>query len=299
MHTLEKAKANPVETTRLSWALGAEVHGVDLSKPLSQDAIEGVRQALNENLVLVFRNQTLTPKQHVEATRQFGQLMISPGLSRWVDPEYPEVFVVTNKRNKDGSLSETRHTARKWHSDQSFMKVPSLGSLLYCVEKPKLGGDTMFANMYLAYDELSETMKKMLDGLQATHNYFFYSAFKDGTRAPFTEEELAKVPPVSHPVIRTHPETKKKLIFTNESITECINGLTESESKAILSCLFDQVKNPRYVYRHHWQVGDVVFWDNRATQHMAPADYDIENMDAPENHRLMRRTTIKGTEAPY
>ena len=298
MNTPAKQSTNPVRIERLSWTLGAEILDVDLSKPLAPEVVDGINQALNDNLIVLFRNQTLTPAEHVAASKQFGDLMVTPGLDRWVDKDYPEIFVVTNKRNKDGTLSETRHTARKWHSDQSFMKEPSKGSLLYCLEKPKLGGDTIFANMYLAYDALSDTFKKMLDGLEAVHDYAQYSAFKDGTRAAFTEDEFNKVPAVTHPVIRTHPETKKKLIYVNETLVANIKGMTEAESKPILEFLYDHLKNPNFTYRHKWQVGDVLFWDNRATQHLAPADYDTEQMDAEENHRLMRRTTIAGTE-PY
>ncbi|MBZ0324739.1 MAG: TauD/TfdA family dioxygenase [Alphaproteobacteria bacterium] len=290
--------ASTIQTRRLSYALGGEIVDFKLDADMSDETVAELRQALLDHLVIVFRGQDLSPADQVMVSRRFGDCMVTPGLDRWVDPEYPELFIVTNKRNPDGTPSETRHTARKWHSDQSFMAVPSLGSLLYCVEKPKIGGDTMFANMYMAYDALSDTMKKTLEGLRAIHDYFYYSAFKDGTRAPFTADELAKVPPVSHPVVRTHPETGRKLIYVNESLTSRFDGMTEEESRPLLEFLFRHLSQPAFTYRHNWQVGDLVFWDNRATQHMAPPDYDIEHMDAAENHRYMRRTTIAGTK-PY
>jgi len=290
--------SSSLEVRRMSYALGAEVVDFKLDPEMSDETVAELRQALLDNLVLVFRGQDLSPADHIAVSRRFGDCMVTPGLDRWVDPEYPELFIVTNKRSADGTLSETRHTARKWHSDQSFMAEPSMGSLLYCVEKPKVGGDTMFANMYMAYDSLSDTMKKTLEGLRAIHDYDYYSAFKDGTRAEFTTDEIAKVPAVSHPVIRTHPETGRKLLYVNDSLTPRFDGMTDEESRPLLEFLFRHLSQPAFTFRHKWEVGDLVFWDNRPTQHIAPPDYDIENMDAPENHRYMRRTTIAG-DKPY
>lgn len=298
MNAPARILSNSIQTRRLSHALGAEIMEVKLTPDISDETVAAIRAALAEHQFLLFRDQDLSPGDQVAVSRRFGECMVTPGLDRWVDPKYPELFTVTNKRNPDGSLSETRHTARKWHTDQSFMAKPSLGSLLYCEQKPEIGGDTMFANMFMAYDTLSDKMKEVLGGLKAVHDYFYYSAFNDGTRAPFTEEERKKVPAVVHPVVRTHPENGRKLIYVNESLTSHFDGMTAEESKPLLEYLFRHLSQPAFTYRHQWRVKDMIFWDNRSTQHMAPADYDTNNMDAPENHRFMRRTTIAG-DAPY
>jgi taurine dioxygenase len=282
-----------MKITRLGGAAGAEVTGLDLSKPIDDATFARILDAFDQNLVLVFRDQTLTPRQQMDFSRRIGP-PVAHVLEGFRLPDTPEVFVVSNKKEGDKPKGAI-YAGQYWHTDLSYVEQPALGSMLHALEVPRVGGDTMFANMYLAYDTLSEPMKGLLGGLTAVHDYAlaYETVFsKLPGRPPMTDEERKKVPPVTHPVIRTHPRTKKPALYVNPGFTRRIVELSEGESQAVLDYLFEHSVRYEFVYRHKWRVGDAVLWDNRCTMHRAVSDYDMAEP------RHMHRTTIEG-DRPY
>jgi taurine dioxygenase len=277
----------------LSAACGAEILGIDLIKPLEASVVERLQRALGEHGCLLFRNAALTPEQHIAFSRQFGPLE-SHVVGEFNLPGHPEIFVVSNVR-EEGKLKGAVYAGQYWHSDLSYMEKPSMGSLLLCHEMPEVGGDTMWANMYLAYETLSEPMKNFLGGLRAIHDYSHaYDTYfaKTKERPPLTPEQKAKTPPVQHPAIRVHPVTGRKALYVNPGFTVGFAGMPEEESQPILDFLFRHSTRPEFIYRHKWRVNDLVFWDNRCTMHYALSDYDFSV------RRHMQRTTIAG-DAPF
>ncbi|MCO8161838.1 taurine dioxygenase [Pseudomonas sp. LJDD11] len=275
-----------LQITPISPALGARVTGVDLSLPLSADHHQQLHQALLDHQVLFFRNQPLQPASQARLAAYFGDLHIHPIYPNV--PEQPEVLILDTERNdlRDNAL---------WHSDVSFLKTPALGAVLSAKQVPPYGGDTLWASSSAAYDGLSEPLKRLLDGLTATHDLsksFPESRFAvtDQERLRF-EEAKRRNPPSSHPVVRTHPVTGRKGLFVNEGFTTRINELPELEGDAILRLLFSHATQPQYTVRWQWQKDDVAFWDNRITQHFAIDDYRPQR-------RIMHRATILG-DAPF
>jgi taurine dioxygenase len=281
--------AETMQVRRLSTACGAEITGLDLTRQLRKAEVEGVHRALGENGILLFRNADLTPDQHVAFSRQFGELEAHV-IGDFALPGRPEIFVVSNVK-EDGKLKGAVYAGQYWHSDLSYMKKPSMGSLLLCREMPEIGGDTMFANMYLAYDTLSDTLKNFLGGLSAVHDYShaYDTYFAHLTERPqLTPEARAKTPPVEHPMVRLHPATGRKALYVNPGFTKGIVGMPKEESQPILEFLFRHSTRPEFIYRHKWHVRDMIFWDNRCVMHYALADYDFSV------RRHMHRTTIAG-----
>src|SRR5688572_22166983 len=282
-----------ITVQRLSAAAGAEIAGVDFAQPLPDADVSRIGQALAENCVLLFRGAHITPAQHIAFSRQFGTLEAHV-VADFGLPDHPEIFVVSNVR-EDGKAKGAVYAGQYWHSDPSYLKLPSLGSLLLCHEMPDVGGDTMFANMYLAYDTLSDPLKTFIGGLSAVHDYShaydtYFAHLKE--RPPLTPEQRAKTPPVQHPMVRTHPVTGRKALYVNPGFTTAIVGMPCEESQPILDLLFRHSTRPEFIYRHKWQVHDLIFWDNRCAMHYALADYDFSV------RRHMHRTTIAG-DAPY
>lgn len=270
---------------RLSNAIGAEITGVDLREPVSDAAFEEIRKAWNEHLVLLFRDQDITPAQHVAFSRNFGELDQNNANPFYRLESHPEILQITN-RKVGGKPSETRNTGRNWHSDLSYTRHPAKGSLLNCREKPEVGGDTMFTNMYLAYETLSEKMREIVDDLWAVHDISLVAGI--GERDPAQVAEMRRIsPPVAHPVVRVHPETGRKALFVSERVHNFV-GMTEKESKPILRFLCDHATQHEFVYRHQWRVHDLLIWDNRCTMHLALADFD------QSQPRHMLRTTLLG-----
>ena len=276
---------------RLSTAAGAEISGIDLKRPLNADVVQEVKQALGTYGILLFRDADISPTEHVAFSGQFGPLEAHV-VGDFNLPDYPEVFVVSNVK-ENGKLKGAVYAGQYWHSDLSYMRKPSLGSLLLCHEMPEIGGDTMWANMYLAYDTLSGTLKKFIGGLKAIHDYShaydtYFAHLKE--RPPLTPEQRAKTPPVEQPMVRTHPETGRKALYVNPGFTKGIVGMPKEESDPILQFLFRHSTRPEFIYRHKWSVNDMMFWDNRCTMHYALADYDFSV------RRHMHRTTVAGDE---
>jgi taurine dioxygenase len=268
----------------LSPALGAEIIGLDLAAELGEDAFAELRKAwLNAGGVAVVRDQTQTPEQHIAFSKRFGVLE-EHVLAKYLLPGHPEIYRVSNKV-RNGEPQGREKAGTYWHSDLSYMRPPALASLLYAIEIPPTGGDTMFASMTAAHDALSPAMREMIAGLSAVHDFGYASrsVFK-GERA--TADQLDAAPAVTHPVVKIHPETGRAALYVNPGFTSHITGLAPDESKAILDFLFRHSTRPEFIYRHRWQLHDLVIWDNRCTMHYAVADYDAVG------ERYMHRTTV-------
>jgi taurine dioxygenase len=277
----------------LSWRTGSEILGLDLrrSDAIPDQAIAGLWRLLGQRGILLFRDQHIDHAQHLVFTKRFGPLAETGMLSRYAPPAYPDLFTVTNIR-VDGVRSETEVAAAQWHSDQTFLPKPARASLLRCVEAPKIGGDTMFANMYLAYEALSPGLKQTLEGLQAFHSLTNTRSRVLAGRKPPTEEEMKKIQGATHPVIRPHSDTQWKTLFISDQMVDHFEGWTVEESKPLLDYLYAISTQPAFTYRHRWRPGDLIMWDNRCTMHYTPVDYDLSAVDAPENRRLMFRSTL-------
>lgn len=282
----------PFHFRRLGAALGAEIVDLDLSGPINDETFAAVRRAFVESDgLLVFRNQRITPEQHIAFSKRFGPLMIHV-LHKFLLPGHPEILQISNIV-ENGEPIGLGDAGRIWHSDLSYTPEPSLGSLLYALEIPSEGGDTSFANMSDAYDALPAEIKGRIDGKLAVHSYSHSYAKFSGSkfRPALTQKQKDEVAEVVHPVVRTHPETGRKALFVNEGFTSRIVDLTEAESRELLEFLFAHSTKPEFVYRHHWQDHDLLFWDNRCTIHLAHGC-------PPQLRRHMHRTTVKG-DAPY
>lgn len=273
-------------------ALGAELSGVDLAQPLDDATFDRIRSAFLEHEVVFFRNQKLTPDQHVAFSRRLGELERHVRVD-CCRPGYPELFVVSNVI-ENGKPIGSQDAGLFWHSDLCYLEEPSLGSLLYAREVPvregKVLGDTLFASATAAYAALPESTRARIDNLHAVNSYEkgYYRDRKSGKRAPLTEEQKRKTPDIAHPIARTHPATGKKCLFINEGYTSSIVGLEVRMSETLLAELLAHATDQRFIYRHHWRVGDLLIWDNCATQHLAIHDYALPQ------RRLMERTTVKG-----
>ncbi len=288
LSTALSADAGNFEIRPLDAPLGAEVIGLDLSQPLSDADFSRIHRAHLDHHVLVFRDQRITPAQQIAFSRRFGPLQIHV-LHQFQLPGHPEVLVVSNvvENGKPIGLGDAGHF---WHSDLSYKEKPSLGSLLHARELPAEGGDTLFANMHLAWDTLPAALQSAVDGLQAEHTYLArYAELQQRSpwRPNLTPEQIAQVRPVLQPVVRTHPETGRKALFVSEHFTTRIVGLPEQESRDLLDQLFAHCVKPAHIYRHQWQPHDLVFWDNRSLLHLAAGC-------PPELRRVMYRTTIEG-----
>lgn len=259
----------------LTPAIGAEILGIDLGSADIAARIPEIRAALLSHGVIFFREQDITTAQHIAFARAFGELEIHPATPK--DQPNREVL-----RIEHGPKSRGQENA--WHSDVTWREEPSLGSILLAREVPDCGGDTLFANMHLAYERLSDPMKTFCEGLTAVHDIARVFAKRLGKRP---EELHDTYPPMRHPVIRTHPETGERAIYVNTAFTSHIEGLAESESRWLLDHLFATAKDAEIQCRFRWQAGSVAFWDNRVCQHFAASDYFPAR-------RVMERVTIAG-----
>lgn len=270
-----------IEIRPLAAALGAEIKGLDISQPLSDETVSELKELWGEYSVLLFRGQKLNHDQHVRFSSYFGELDNHDAIPKFRDPEHHEILRVAN--DVVGGRKQT--VGRQWHSDLSITLKPAHGSLLRSEVIPPKGGDTMFASSYAAYEALSPAMQKFLDGLGAIHD-IAHSKQNQG-RADLAEARK-HTPPVVHPVVRVHSKTGRKAIYVSEMSTSKIAELSQEESDALLKFLFEHTTKHEFTYRHTWQVGDLLMWDNESTQHLALSDYDI---DVP---RILYRTTLLG-----
>lgn len=275
-----------LQIRRLSRALGAEIQNVDLTQPLAASIQDEIRQAFLDYHVLLFRNQDLTPEQHIRFTAMFGEIEKNEAVPDYRHPDHAELVLVSNAP-REGKPSPTRNLGQQWHSDHSQTTCPTLGSLLHAQVVPPVGGDTMFTNMYLAYEMLSEPLKKMIDPLFAVHDITRARHLQD--RGPEYLAQKRRVnPPVIQPAVRIHPETARKALYVSEMMVANFLGMTIEESEGLLNYLFHHSVRPEFTYRHQWRRHDLLMWDNRCTMHNALADYD------PSETRTMLRTALKG-----
>jgi alpha-ketoglutarate-dependent taurine dioxygenase len=281
-----------IKLRKLSYALGAEVCEIDVGRPMTEQQFGEIYQAFLDYGILLFRNQDITREQHIEFSRRFGELDRHDSVPRDRRQDYPELLMVTNEPKPDGSPSDTKYTGRQWHSDLSFTTEPSLGSLLRSYAVPEVGGDTLFANMYMAYDELSEGMKKLIAELHGIHLSGTRKLANDNTGVARAEEQRRLNPPVAQPVVRVHPETGKKALYIGEKV-KCFDGMTEEESKPLIDYLVGHATRAEFVYRHQWKKNDILAWDNRCVMHQALGDF------AETQLRHMERTTILGTPSGH
>jgi taurine dioxygenase len=250
----------------LTPTIGAEVSGIDLRQPVSPGQTAALRQALLDWKVLFFRDQDITTEQHLAFAGAFGALEVHPFAPH--KPGYPEVLAITHDR-------DSRGRENTWHSDVTWRLEPSLGSILRAIEVPPVGGDTLFSDMYAAYDGLSDAVKARIDTATAIHDFahFRVAMRKRGLTEDQIEAFNARYPMVEHPVVRTHPETGRRAIYVNAAFTQHIVGLEKAESDALLAHLFAQAAIPEYQCRFRWDTNALAFWDNRASQHYAASDY--------------------------
>ena len=277
-------KFKMLKIKRISGTLGAEVNGIDLNGELEDSKKKVLRNLLNEHEVLFFRNQDISPLHHKSLALAFGPIQTHPAYE--TVEGFPEITILESTAEKPSKIEA-------WHSDMTFKKHPPMATILKSVIVPECGGDTLWASMTAAYEGLSSYMQTFLSDLIAVHD--FCHGFKETLVEPGGRERLEDAiimnPPVRHPVLRTHPETGKKLIFVNSLFTTHIEDLTRSESEEILNLLYKHITTPEFTCRFQWQPHSLAIWDNRSTQHKPINDYF-------PNHRRMERITIDG-DNPY
>jgi len=265
---------------KLSYVLGAEVSGVDITKSLTDETFRGIHHAFLEHSILLFRGQSLTREHHVAFSRRFGELDKNDVLRndahiRNRDSGFPEISV----NNPGPNPKPSDYSGQYWHSDRSNTCTPALASLLRGVEVPPVGGDTMFSNMYLAYESLTAGMKKLIEGLYGVHS-------------PLKAHHTNKSPRVAHSLVKVHPETGRKSLYIGDKVIQLV-GMTVEESAPVIHFLCNHAARPQFVYRHRWRQDDLLVWDNRCTNHNAVGDYDKTQT------RHMERTTVMGEPSGY
>ena len=264
-----ESQKHPFTIKRLSTTIGAELLDIDLKSDLSQEERDHIYDALLTYKVIFFRDQDLTTEEHLKFGQYFGELEIHPfaplGTNR---DDHPEVLRITH--NEDNKPRENA-----WHSDVTWRMEPSLGSILRMVETPTVGGDTLFANMEVAYENLPDEIKEKLEGTYAVHDFALFRnrLIKQGKSAEEIEKLNKKFPKPTHPVIRTHPDTGKKSIYVNAVFTTHIEGFSDEDSRLMLNFLYNQANVPEYQCRFKWEQNSIAFWDNRVCQHYATGDY--------------------------
>jgi taurine dioxygenase len=290
MTALRNTGFRHIEVERIAGALGAEVQGVDLSQDLPEDVLAEIRQALLDNLVIFFRDQRLTPDRQLAFAQRWGEIHLHPYMQGMED--YPEVLEIVktpaDKKNFGGS----------WHSDQMFTAKPAMGTILYAKEVPSAGGDTLWTNQYLAYENLSPGMRRMLDGLRAVSKGDNFSSHDGKTRREYyADKTTMKVKDpgdtqtvTTHPLVRTHPETGRRALFIGGHVHR-FEDMTEQESRPLIDFLMQHSTRPEHTCRFRWRTGSLAFWDNRCTQHFAINDYPAET-------RIMHRVTVCG-DTPF
>lgn len=250
----------------LTPTIGAEVHGIDLANPLAAETLAALRQTLLDWKVIFFRDQNIVTEEHIAFARNFGDLEVHPFAPH--KPGFPEILAITHDKDNPGRENT-------WHSDVTWREAPSLGSILRAVEVPDVGGDTLFSDMYAAYDNLSDEVKAKIEGRVALHDFVHFRTRmrKRGVSEEKIEEFNKAYPAVEHPVVRIHPETGRKGLYVNAAFTQYIVDMDRVESDALLKHLYAQAAIPEYQCRFSWKANSLAFWDNRACQHYAVSDY--------------------------
>jgi len=277
--------------TKSGAACGAEI-ACDLAQDFDEATFREIEHAFHDNIVVVFRGQTLSNERHIEFSRRFGELEIHI-VRKYLLPGFPEILLISNIRDDRGEHIGLADAGFTWHSDTSYRRRPSRCSLLYAKEVPQRDGrplgDTVFANAIAAYEALSESMKKRLAGLRAIHRYSARRRGADSPRPKLTQAQLEETPDIAHPIVRTHPYTGRKSLYVTAGECVGIEGMPKDEAVDLIAELDTHCVRPEFLYRHKWQVGDLLMWDNTSSMHLAICDYAL-----PER-RLMHRTTVIGT----
>ena len=279
----------PIEIKPLSPALGAEIAGVDLRDELSTATVAEIVDAWHEHLVLLFRNQDLSEDDQIRFARHFGALQKRTrppeAINEYGHTKYPELtMLVSNIRDNGKLIGSLPDGEMHFHSDQCYLEKPAAGTFLYAIEVPSSGGDTLFLNMYKAYETLPADIKARIDGRKALNAYLYDSTTRavNGSKVDFTAH-----PHYVQPIVRTHPATKRKALYVNRLMTFTVEGLDDDDGSALLNTLFDHMERDQFIYAHHWRVGDLVLWDNRCTLH-ARTDF------SDRERRMLRRYVVMG-----
>jgi taurine dioxygenase len=276
----------------LSPALGAEIVGVDLREELSPQTVADILDAWHQHLVIVFRNQTLSEDEQIRFARHFGVLQQrgrpAEARNEASKLKHPELtMLVSNIRENGKLIGSLADGEMHFHSDFCYMEKPAKGTFLYAIEIPSQGGDTLFLNMYKAYDALPAALKARVEGKKADNAYHYESPTREANAAQL---DLAATRHYAQPIVRTHPDTGRKALFVNRLMTWTIEGMDEAEGRALLDQLFTHMEQDQFIYTHKWRVGDLVLWDNRCTLH---ARTDFSNQE----RRLLRRHVVAGDRA--
>lgn len=276
----------PIEIIPTGAAVGAEIRGVDLARPIDDVSFATIERAYNEHGVIFFRDQHITPPQQVAFTRRFGEIEFNIFGERWSVAGSPEIVVVSNI-TEDGRPIGVRRAGENWHSDMCYTARPPRGTMLYALEIPDLHGlplgDTEFASAQAAWEALPDRMRHRIEGRQAVFD------FTGRKRAfPPTQTEIDRNPPVRHPIVRTHPYTGRECLYVMRDDCTGIEGMDAAEAEALIAALAEHIIKPAFIYRHQWRAGDLLIWDNCTVQHRAIQDYDMPR------RRLMHRTTMGG-----
>jgi taurine dioxygenase len=275
-------------------ACGAEIL-FDLSSELDERTFAEIEQAFHDNIVIYFRGQQLSNERHIAFSRRFGELEIHV-LKKFLLPGHPEILLISNVKDENGENIGLADAGFTWHTDVSYLQRPSRCTLLYAKEVPyrdgKALGDTLFTNTIAAYEALSETMQRRLLGLKAIHRYSERKRVANSPRPKLTKQQLDETPDVAHPIVRTHARTGRKSLYVTAGECIAIAGFPHDEGVALIEELHAHCLRPEFQYRHKWQVGDLLMWDNASSMHLAICDYAL-----PER-RLMHRTTVTG-EVPF
>ena len=283
---LSESTSSSIAVRKLSPALGAEITGVDLSRPLAPDVVERIKAAWYEHLVLLFRDQKLSEDAEIRFARYFGPLQKRPRppsarAEKGVDN--PDIVMLISNIGEDGKpIGSLPDGEMQFHTDQCYLEKPAQGTFLYAIEVPSAGGDTLFLNLYKAYETLAPEMRARLDGLKAENVYLYGTTSRDEMKPDFSVHRH-----YAHPVVRTHPATGRKALYVNRLMTWNIVGMPDAESRDLLNALFDHIEQEAFIYAHKWRPGDLVLWDNRCTLH-ARTDF------SDKERRLLRRVAIAG-----
>jgi taurine dioxygenase len=287
--TMTMNPVKPLTVKHLSPALGAEILGVDLRDEMADETFGEILNAWHDHLVILFRNQSLSEDDQIRFAQRFGTLQKRTrppeAINEAGHTQYPQLtMLVSNIRENGKLIGSLPDGEMHFHSDQCYLEKPATGTFLYALEVPSAGGDTLFLNMYEAYDTLPPELKARIDGRKALNAYLYDSTTRavNGSKVDFSAH-----PHYVQPIVRTHPDTKRKALYVNKLMTFTVEGMDEEEGSALLNTLFDHIEQERFIYAHQWRVGDLVLWDNRCTLH-ARSDF------SDKERRLLRRYTVLG-----
>jgi taurine dioxygenase len=290
----DKPVASRLEVRPLSTAVGAEVVGIDAGEPVDDATVAALRATLDIYGVLLFRQQTLDPEQHLAFSRRFGRLQ-EVAQKQYQMPEHPEIYVIGNVVEGGRQVGDPS-VGRLWHSDQSFLPYPAIGSLLHGLQCPPKGAETLFANMYKAYDTLPADVRRRIERLHAVHSFSeYYEALRDRdpTQPPLTDTRRSLYPDVVHPLVRRNPRTGRKALYINPGYATGIVGIPGAQGEQLLRDLCEHAMQDAIVYAHSWRVGDLLFWDNLIVNHKGTP------FDESRYVRRMHRTTVAGDASIY